>query len=287
MSFVHRGIITSTIFLIFWGTGLYAQRTTGVVRQVDHVLVECKDPEKLFSFFADTLRLPVAWSISRNQNYITGGIGTGNVNIEFFAYGGTNAPTTTRYYGIAFEPYPLADALRRLQSLSVPFDKPAPVVSALPNGSSGVAWTTVGLPSLSKPGMSIFLYEYSPSFLKVEVRRKQMGNRLMLNHGGPLEIQSIREIIIGSAALKNDLAAWTLALGKLTASGNISPISGPTIRIEKDSRDQIREIVFKVESITRAKAFLSKNKLLGHISNQKIYLAPSKLQGLQLSLTDK
>jgi hypothetical protein len=32
-------------------------------------------------------------------------------------------------------------------------------------------------------------HEYSPEFLKVDVRRKQLGNRLLLNGGGLLGIQ--------------------------------------------------------------------------------------------------
>ncbi len=284
---MHRLTATIAVLLIMLGTGLHAQRITPVVRQVDHVLVECADPEKTFSLFADTLQLPVAWPMNRNQNYITGGIGAGSVNIEFFAYAGAAAPKSTRYYGIAFEPYPLADALRRLQSLSIQYGKPESVVSTLPNGSTGVAWTTVALPSLSRPGMSIFLYEYSPSFLKVDVRRKQMGNRLTLNHGGPLGLQSVDEIIIGSTALKKDQESWTLTVGKPTPTGGIRPINGPTLRIVQDDKDQIRELVFKVESLERAKAFLTKSQLLGSISGRRIFLAPSKVQGLRISLTDK
>ena len=198
---MRRTITTALLLLWLWAVGLYGQRKTPVVHQVDHILVACKDPQKLFSFFADTLQLPVAWPMNQNQSYSTGGVGAGNVNIELFAYSGKASPASTRYYGIAFEPYPLDDALRRLQFLSIPYDKPVPAMSTLPNGSNGVAWTTVALPTLSKPDMSIFLYEYSPTFLKVDVRRKQLGNRLMLNHGGPLGLRAVDEIIIGSTTL--------------------------------------------------------------------------------------
>ena len=279
----------TTALLLFWlsGAGLYGQRKTPVVRQVDHVLIESKDPQSLFSFFAETLQLPVAWPMNQNRSYSTGGVGAGNVNLELFAYSGNASPARTRYYGIAFEPYPLDDALRRLQFLSIPYDKPASVMSILPNGSNGVAWTTVVLPTLSKPGMSIFLSEYSPSFLKVDVRRKQLGNRLMLNHGGPLGVRGVGEILIGSTTLKKDLAAWSLMIGKPTDSGTLRPINGPAIRISADSADQIREITFRVESLSNAKSFLVKNKLLGAKSGNRIYLNSVKLQGLRVALTDK
>jgi|WetSurMetagenome_2_1015567.scaffolds.fasta_scaffold127118_2 hypothetical protein len=284
---MRRAVTTALLLLCLSGAGSYGQRKTPVVRQVDRVLVESKDPQTLFSFFADTLQLPVAWPMNQNQSYSTGGVGAGNVNIELFAYSGSASPKRTRYCGIAFEPYPLGDALRRLQFLSIPYDKPAPVMSTLPNGSNGVAWTTVALPTLSKPGMSIFLYEYSPSFLKVDIRRKQLGNRLMLNRGGPLGLRALDEILIGSTTLKKDLSAWSLMIGKLTDSGSLHPINGPAIRIIADSADQIREITFRVESLSNAKSFLAKSKLLGAKSGNRIYLNSVKLQGLRVALTDQ
>jgi len=284
---MRRTITATAILLCLWGNFLCAQRMTPVVRQVDHVLVECRDPQKIYSFFADTLQLPIAWPMNQNQNYASGGIGTGDVNIELFSYVGKASTATTHFYGIAFEPYPLSDALHRLQFLSIRYDKPVPVTASLPNGSTGIAWTTVALPTLSKPAMSIFLYEYSPSFLKVDVRRKQMGNRLMLNRGGPLGINGVDEIVIGSTDLKKDLAAWKLMFGNLSSAGRISPINGPPIRIAADTVDQVREITFRVESLAKARNFLVKSKLLGSASGSKLYIIPSKLQGLRIAVTGK
>jgi len=282
-------IAIAAILLCFLESKVDAQRTTPVIRQVDHILVDCTNPKALFSLFADTLQLPVAWPISENQRYLTGGIGMGNTNIEFFGYS-ESSPTgqpETHFYGIAFEPYPLVDALRRLRSLGIPYSTPEPVEAALPNGSRGVAWTTVGLPSASKSGTSIFLYEYSPAFLRVDVRRRQLGNRLILNNGGPLGLESVCEIIIGSTDLKDDLAMWSLLLGKPAPSGNLRAGNGPAIRIVQDSRGGVRELLLKVRSLEQAKAFLKQNKLLGSVSENKTCLNPAKLWGLKISLTDK
>jgi hypothetical protein len=81
---VHPAIMAMLVCI--FGNEIYAQRTTPVIRQVDHILIESGDPKALFSFFADTLQLPIAWPISENQGYTTGGVGAGNVNLELFRY---------------------------------------------------------------------------------------------------------------------------------------------------------------------------------------------------------
>jgi hypothetical protein len=287
---IHAAVIA--ILLCIFGNEIRAQRTTPVIRQVDHILIESGDPKSLFLFFADVLQLPVAWPVSENQGYITGGVGAGNVNLELFRYTGTKGASTPRnpqahYSGLAFEPYPLADAIRRLQSVGIPYTPPEPTTSMLPNGKQGIAWTTVGLPSVAKPSMSIFLYEYSPVFLKVDVRRKQLGNRLTLNQGGPLGLLETSEIIITATNLNQDKERWSRLLGKTTESGNWRTFSGPAIRLTAGDQDRIWEITLKVESLSRARDFLKNNKLLGSASGSRVSVNPSKIQGLRISLTEK
>jgi|WetSurSiteA1Bulk_404760.scaffolds.fasta_scaffold13098_2 hypothetical protein len=285
-------IAALAILLCIFGNEIHAQRTTPVIRQVDHILIESGDPKTLFSFFADILQLPIAWPVSENQGYVTGGVGAGNVNLELFRYADTKRDSIlrnpqARYAGLAFEPYPLADALRRLQSVGIPYTPPEPATSMLPNGKPGIAWTTVGLPSIARPSMSIFLYEYSPVFLKVDVRRKQLGNRLTLNKGGPLGLLAASEIIVTATNLNKDREIWSRLLGKPTESGNWRAFAGPAIRLAAGDQDRIREIVLKVESLDRAKAFLKKNQLLGSVSGARVAVNPSKVQGLRISLIEK
>jgi hypothetical protein len=287
---IHAAAIA--ILLCILGNEIHAQRTTPVIRQVDHILIESGDPKALFSFFADVLQLPVAWPVSENQGYITGGVGAGNVSLELFHYADTKRASIprnpqARYSGLAFEPYPLADALRRLQSVGIPYTPPEPTTSVLPNGKQGIAWTTVGLPSVAKPSMSIFLYEYSPVFLKVDVRRKQLGNRLTLNKGGPLGLLETSEIIITATNLNQDKELWSRLLGKTTESGNWRTFSGPAIRLAAGDQDRIWEITLKVESLDRARAFLKQNKLLGSASGARVSVNPSQIQGLRISLIEK
>jgi hypothetical protein len=269
-----------------------AKRRTPIIRQVDHILVESTDPKALFNFFEDALQLPPAWPISENQGSINAGISAGNVNLELFRYAERreNRISTfpeAHYSGLAFEPYPLADALQELQVRGIPYSPPEPYISSLPNGSRGVAWTTVGLPSFSRPEMSVFLYEYSPLFLRVEVRRMQLGNRLTLENGGPLGLLSISRIVISSTHIRKDEENWGVLLGGTKNSGSWNAGSGPEIHLVQGSQDRIQEIVFVVKSLERAKAFLKKNRFLGSVFHDGVSLSSAKVQGLHILVTEK
>lgn len=262
-----------------------------IVRQVDRILIESGDPKALFAFFSDDLQLPEAWPIAESQEHVSGGLGAGNVNIEIYRYAqpGTREarkPAAAGFAGLALEPYPLKNALRELKASGILHGPPQPTVSTLPDGKKGVVWTTVPLPSLSKSGLSVFLYEYSQAFLKVDVRRKQLGNRLALNHGGPLGIQSVREVVLSAKDYRQERAAWQRLLASQTASGNWNPGAGPSIRLVPGSRDRIQKIVLQVRSLSQAKAFLKKRNLLGPASAGEAFINPSGIQGLSISLVE-
>jgi hypothetical protein len=290
----RKTVVWITVFAGALCMGLSGQmsRPRGpVIRQIDHVLIESEDPKPLFGFFADTLQLPEAWPLDNNHGAVSGGVSAGNVNLEFFRYAQEKDAVTrgipeARYAGLAFEPYPLSDALRELRVRGIPFDPPSPYVSTLPDGSRGTLWTTVSLPSFSRPRMTIFLYEYSPVFLRVEVRRKQLGNRLALNNGGPLGLHSIREIVIYTTQLEKDREAWTLLLGSHDSPNFWRAGTGPAIRLIPGKADQIGEIVFKVKSLQQAKVFLEQHELLGAVTSKDVSLNLQDAQGLRIRVTE-
>ncbi len=282
---------TLSAILCLWAPAQTGRRKGPIVRQVDHLLIESDDPESLFKLFAAALLLPEAWPVTDSQGFVSGGVGAGNTNIEFFRYATPkNVPkrkaAQAHYAGIAFEPYPLSNSLREMQVEGIPYSSPQPYVSTLPKGTRGVAWTTVALPSHSKAGMSIFLYEYSPEFLKVDVRRKQLGNRLLLNGGGPLGIQSLREIIIEASSLEKSLSEWRKLLGSPASIGLWQVGSSPAIRIVRGARDRIQRLIFRVESMDRAKSYLREKQMLGLETSREASIKPSKVQGLDLRLAE-
>ncbi|MBN2242716.1 MAG: hypothetical protein JW793_08495 [Acidobacteria bacterium] len=263
------------------------KRKGPVVRQADRILIESGGPEALFNFFADTLRLPVAWPLAARQDYTSGGVSTGDIVLEIYRYGKReDGPASARYAGLSCEPYPLEDALQELRIIGIPYDAPEQHISTLPDGTEGTAYTTVNLPSLSHPTLPVSFIEYSDKFLQVSVRRKQWGNRLLLNGGGPLGIRSTHAIVLESANFKKDEAEWIRLLGKPDADGCLHAVLGPAFRIVPGSKSGIERIVLRVQSLTRAEAFLKEHALLGKEENGEIFLKPSAVQELAISLVE-
>jgi hypothetical protein len=265
-----------------------ARRRGPIVRQVDHIMIESANPKALFIFFTEALNLPTAWPIESRQGYTSGGVGAGNVTLEIFQYERKDenpGKNQARFSGFVFEPHPLSKALQEMQVSGIPFTSLEPQYSTLPNGSTGVALTRVALPSFSNSEFSVFLYEYSQEFLNVDVRRKQLGNRLVLNNGGPLGLQSVSEIIITVANLEKKQQAWMQLLGKPKSAGFWLVGTGPAIRLVqgRGAEDHIREIVMEVKSLYETRSFLRKEKML---SPDGAFLNPVKVQQLRISLVD-
>ena len=258
-----------------------------VIRQADRILIESKNPGSLFRLFTETLYLPIAWPLRDQGTYTSGSVSAGDVTLEFFRYGtGENMPSEARFTSLSLEPYSMEEALRKLRIMGIPYGTPQFNRSILPDGSEGTAWTTVNLPSLSDDSFPVTLFEYSPLFLNMEVRRKQFGNRLTLNGGGPLGIVSIQTIVLGSTDPKKTEKEWRRFLGNQGPDKPLQPEQGPAFRIERDLRSGIQRIVFKVKSLDSAEAFLRQNGLLGKKQKDHVFLRPSSVQGLSISLTN-
>jgi hypothetical protein len=288
----RRTFVLVAIFLTAAFSGVFAQsekRRTPVVRQVGRILIEAGDPIALFDFFSAELQLPVAWQMAETQGSVVGGVSAGNVNLEFSGPARKKDETArkeahARFSGLSLEPIALSDALKELKARGISYGDPQPYNSMLPDGRQGVMWTTVPLPSIAKSGMNIFLFEYSPKFLNEDVRRKQLGNRLTLNNGGPIGVLSLDEIVISAPNAEKE--AWARLFGEPTAGGIWNPGAGPKIRIMPGTEYQIRKIIFKVKSLARAKAFLANDRMLGESSAKELTLNRTRLQRLGIGLVE-
>jgi hypothetical protein len=73
----------ATMLLAFAGLESAAQPTAAPIRRIDHIMIRADDPAKVYAFFTEILRLPVAWPLmSPREGVATGGVGFGNVNVE-------------------------------------------------------------------------------------------------------------------------------------------------------------------------------------------------------------
>jgi hypothetical protein len=257
------------------------------VRQADRILIESSNPEELFKLFSETLLFPIAWPLRTNGNYTNGSVSAGDVTLEFYRYGnGRKGHSDARFTWLYLEPFSLEETVRRLRVQGIPYQDPEFSRSTLPDGTEGTAYTTVRLPSLCIGPLPVSLFEYSSQFLNMEVRRKQFGNRLTLNNGGPLGILSTDTIVLESAEPEKTETRWAQLVKNRLADGRLQPEEGPAFRIVPGEDEGIQRIVFKVKSLAAAEAFLLERKLLGSRAKAELFLAPASVQGLKISLKE-
>lgn len=263
------------------------------VRQVDHIMVRADDPSKLYAFFTETLRLPVAWPLATRGGVTSGGAGFGNTNVEAIQFPGQKT-SQAQLVGFGFEPSPLAECLAELDRRGIVYGEPRPFVVTEQDGSKKTLFTNVTLQQFSdadRPAdatIHIFLSEYNPTYVDVEQRRARLRKELRESGGGPLGVKAVKEVIIGSADLKAATRLW----GKLleprrpSASGLWQVGDGPAIRLVRARESKVQGLVISVVSLRRAKAFLRERSLLGSVTEKDATIDPSKIQGLNIRLVE-
>lgn len=276
-----------------------------VVRQVDHIIVQVDtvaNAKSLWSVFSKTLNLPVAWPPSDYEGFFSGGVNIGNVNLEF-AYSKDESTAASsmgdrvanaRFSGLGLEPVPLAEAVARLDDLGLRHSKPdAYQQSQDETGKTLNLWTTVYLDELSK-SMDIFLCEYSNDLFRTENpprrdiqdNRRYLMDQLKQRHGGPLGIDSVKEVVIETSNYKTTVISWGKLLDEKTPPPGeaLRASQGPALRLVPSGNDAIRSIVVRVADLGRARRFLKENSLLGKELKDTIVIDPAKLMGLEVQV---
>lgn len=263
-----------------------SRQTTNIVRQIDHILIASSEAKELFSLLSDTFQLPVAWPMSDYGSFASGGVAVGNVNLEILKASKSAASgVTSRFSGFALEPEPLRTSLPELDARGISHGKPAPFRSRQSNGSMTTRWTTVALPDVSSDTGNVFFCEYGHD---VPARRRGLFEQLRLRDGGPLSVQSIRELVYGARDVRRMQEHWQKLLDPLQASSpGVWPLgAGPAIRVIQADKDGIRELVVNVKSLQQARRFLKEHGLLGTERPAALTVAGTQLQGLNVTLVE-
>lgn len=261
-----------------------ASATEPVVRQIDHILIESIEANELFSMLTDTLQLPVAWAMADYGGFASGGVAVGNVNLEVLkAFEPSPGEATSRFTGFALEPGPLKSSLSELKARGIRHGRAAPFRSLGPNGSTTTLWTTVGLPSVSRDNVAVFLCAYEHD---VAESRRQSLEQLRSRKGGPLSVRSVREIVYGTMDAPRMQRQWQALLNPAKASSpGVWPVGdGPAIRVIQAPESGIRGIVINVESLPQARQFLDQRGLLRTERSGEITLGSQEFDGLTLTL---
>jgi catechol 2,3-dioxygenase-like lactoylglutathione lyase family enzyme len=255
-------------------TAQTAQRSASVtsspIRQIDHIMIRTGNPRELYTFFTETLQLPVAWPLtSPRAGVTTGGVGFGNVNVEAIQFPG-QTDTRSRLVGFALEPSSLTDAMKELTRRGVELGASRPLIAAGADGSKTTLWTNVTLRQFSDSDgpadatMHVFLSEYSPAYVKVEERRARVQKQLAARGGGPLGIVDVKEVIVAATDVGVARRLWQSLLDPMPSSSQNSwPIGhGPAIRLVPATENRIQTLVIRVASLEHATKFLRDTQLL-------------------------
>lgn len=300
--------------------GLKLCSNTLIVERIDHVMTRVVPSayERLFSLFADTLGLPIAGPVSDAiPGFKTGGVCAGNINIEVFQSGAQGQldspePSLAQLYGIAFEPSDLPAAMREVDQRGIAHLPAVPVPEGRPLGTIGSMWTLLifgnvlgsdlsrygtamrGATDLSpffttvfRNGMA-FLCEYTPAFIDTAQRRRQLQAELRTRDGGPLGLEGVQEVVIGARDVQAAERDWQHLLDPI---GPVSPgvwrfEDGPALRLIPASHDGLVRLVWKVATLGQAKTFLIRQDMLGAVMKQRISIAPQRLFGLDIQLSE-
>jgi hypothetical protein len=283
-------------FLMLWS----AERTTQQrpaeppIRQIDHVMIKAHDPREVFAFFTETLRLPIAWPLEERGGVMSGGVGFGNVNVEAIRFPGQTVPASqAQLTGFGFEPSSLRACLDELQRRGVPYGPMRPLLVVDAGGAKRTLFTNVTLLDLSDTAlpvdatMHIFLSEYSPTYVDIAGRRDRIGKELAASGGGPLGVNSMREVVVGASDVETMRARWQRLLSPARANRGAWQVgAGPDIRIVAAKDNRVEELVVRVTSLPRAKAFLQAQGLLASESAADVLLEPSKAFGIRMRFVE-
>ena len=288
--------LAATILLSCAGIESAAQPTAAPIRRIDHIMIRAEDPARIFAFFTEILRLPVAWPLmSPRQGVATGGVGFGNVNVEAIRFPGQkDQPSRAQLLGFGFEPSPLATSLAELDRRGITYGERRPVVSTSRDGSKNTLWTNVTLRQFSDGEAAVatthvFLSEYSPEYVNVEERRDRLRAQLAESGGGPLGVEGVKEVIVGVNDLAAARALWQKLLDPTPLSGFSSwqVGDGPAIRLVQARENAPHGLVIIVASLPRAKAFLREKGLLGADSEEAATIDPSRIYGLNIRVVGR
>lgn len=275
---LKRAVLLSTCAVVSINAALHAQIT-----KVEHFFVTSPVAESLYDFFKTELKAPVLWKYQRWGEFESGGVSLGNTVMEFVNYPGV---TSTAFAGIALEPrQTLTELLPILDEIHIRHDT---IQSTLFTSADGAVdgWHNMNLYGLLPDEAGLFICDYVRK-ADVIAHRQKGTEALAALHGGPLGIEYVREIQIGTPEPETYANALTKLPGvrqKMTWLFVFE--KGPALRLVKSDKNEITRIVIKVKSQKAAKKFLmSKGWIMIH--NRALMLNTQQGRGLLIEFSEK
>ena len=119
-----------------------------------------------------------------------------------------------------------------------------------------------------------------------EEKRAKDSERLRACGGGAVGLESVREIVAGVRDLDAARDLWRRLYAPVpeAAPAVFEDGGGPAVRLVPADTDSIRTLVLKVSSLARAETTLRESGMLGAVTDDRITIAPSRLEGLDVRL---
>jgi len=285
----RNNILVVAVLSIFFLIPTYGCRPSQgkVIRQVDHVLIASNDADELFFLLSDTFQLPVVWPMGNYGRFTSGGVSAGNVYLEIVKMPVSNTDNArSQFIGFALEPEPLEESLKELNIRGITHGASVPFTILDSTGSVTTLWNSVALPDLSNDNIIIFLCEYSHD---LTAQRTKTLDELLSRNGGPLSIESVAEIVIGTTNMQESKDKWQRLLEPILPSsqGVWHLEAGPSIHLIETEKNGIYEVVINVRSLDQARDFLGEYDLLGINKPDEITIIGLYLQGLTIKLIER
>ena len=272
---LNRNIFLIIIILIFTSCiendGNYDEK---IISKVDHIIIKPDNPEALFDFLANELKLPVFWDYAQHGDYTSGGIFCGNVNIESLSY--DQMENENVICGIAFDPESsteetLAEFEKRNIAHGDPVHSPVHIVTPI-NG-------------LLPEGIVVLCDYIIPE--KIKNKKKLKQKELEESDGGPLGIEYV---ITSTIHVNGDhmIKEWKklIHIEQISSTDYVYTQSSPDIHFIKSDRNGIESIMFKVKSLERVRSYLVENNMFGSEADGIILISPETSHGVLFRFTD-
>jgi len=256
------------------------------VKRIDHIIVRCPSPEKLFLFFTTQLKFPQLWSMTDFGPFVSGSVYVGNCMIEIMK-GKINYEGPAHPLGFGLEPWDLDDLLQQLEKKQIETKEPGICLGTLPNGKKGILFTSVIVPSLRPyDRCQTFVIDWSPE-KKTEFRNliEKFGPIAKL----PLSVNGVSEVMTGvpKEHLEQTITGWEFFLKPdLTMTNHLWNLGGIKIGFRSIENGH-GSITLKTLSLDGAKKFLGETGFqTENRAANKIFVKTPHLQGLDLFLEE-
>jgi len=243
-------------------------RATPLVKKLDHLYVVLEEPEAAMGFMHDNLGLPVAWPFADYPGFASGGIGLGNLNLEFIKVSGAfGVEHPAQITGVSFEPSVEVDDayVAELDRRRIARGNPLP----------GPTFSNISFSDVGGSDVRVFATRYTiPAAVDENLRQRALADV----GGGKLAILRASELVIGTTDLVAARGLWQPLLAPVLPGVSRGRDvawtlgSGPAIRLVAHHEDAVLELVLDTGASAAADTLAS----LRH--------RPDPLAGLPLTL---